>query len=214
MKATIITIALLVSGIFTVTAQDGAYERAMAKAMEQMESAQSPDQMLSAANTFERISQKATDQYLPSYYVALNLLNYNWTLKDPGQRDEIIDRAIEHVKKAAALSPGNDEVEVLNGYALMAKMTVDPMNRGQQYSPQIMQSFGKAISMNPTNPRAKIMMAQMEVGTARFMGTDTSKACGLAQEGADLLAEENVEGFEPSWGADSAQQILSGCAKE
>ena len=214
MKTTIITIALLISGITTVFAQGGAYEKAMAKAMEQMESAQSPDQMLAAANTFERISQKATDQYLPSYYVALNLLNYNWTLQDPGQRDEIIDRAMEQVKKSAAVSPGNDEVEVLNGYALMAKMTVDPMNRGASYSPRIMQSFGKAMAMDPTNPRAKIMMAQMEIGTAQFMGTETTKACGLAQEGADLLANEKVEGFEPSWGADSAQQILSGCAKE
>lgn len=214
MKNLVATLFLIFATVCSLSAQDGAYEKAMKKALAEMEAAQSPDAMLAAANTFERIGQKATDEYLPSYYAALNLLNYNWTLQDPGARDEVIDNAMSHIKKAQELSPENAEVEVLYGYALMAKMTVDPMNRGQSYSPQIMQSFGKAMAMDPTNPRAKIMMAQMELGTAQFMGTESTKACGLAREGADLLAKEDVKGFEPSWGMESANQILQSCSKE
>jgi hypothetical protein len=214
MKTTVLTITLFLAGIFTVIAQDGAYEKAMAKAMEEMGAAQSPDQMLAAANTFERISQKASDEYLPLYYAALNMVNYSWTLQEAKQKDEILDRALALVEKANAVSPGNDEVEVMNGYALMAKMTVDPMNRGQAYSPRIMQSFGKAMSMDPTNPRAKIMMAQMELGTAQFMGTEPTNACNLAKEGAELLAEEEAKGFEPSWGMDSANYVLQNCSQQ
>lgn len=210
MKTTILTLTLLVS--FNLSFAQSPYEKAMAKAMEEMETTQSPDDMLAVANTFERISQKAADQYLPHYYAALNLLNYNWTLQDPAKRDEVIDRALDEVKKAQELVPGNDEVEVLNGYGLMAKMTVDPANRGQSYSPIIMQSFGKALSMNPENPRALIMMAQMELGTAQFMGTETTKACDLARKGMELIAnQEENQGFEPNWGKESAERILSNC---
>jgi len=212
MKTLATTIVIIFATVCSLSAQDGAYQKAMQKALTEMGSAQSPDAMLAAANTFERIGQKATDEYLPSYYAALNLLNYNWTLQDPAQRDEVIERAMEQVKKAQALAPNNDEVEVLNGYALMAKMTVDPMNRAQTYSPQIMQSFGKAMAMNPENPRAKVMMAQMERGTAQFMGTDSPKACELARQGAELLENEKPsDELQPTWGMDSAQEILKGC---
>lgn len=213
MKNLTTTIFLIFATIFSGTAQDGAYEKAMKKALTEMEAAQSPDAMLAAANTFERIGQKATDEYLPNYYTALNLLKYNWTQQDAAKRDEVIDRAMEQVKRAQQLAPGSDEVEVLNGYALMAKMTVDPMNRGQSYSPRIMQSFGKAMAMNPTNPRAKIMMAKMEIGTAQFMGTEPTKACELARQGAELLKNEKPsDELQPTWGMESAQEILKSCA--
>jgi len=212
MKTSMITFALILISLTGLQAQSG-YEKAMTKAMEEMDAIQSPDDMLAVANTFERISQKASDKYLPHYYAALNLLNYNWSLEDPAKRDEVIDRALDEVKKAQNLAPDNDEVEVLNGYGLMAKMTVDPASRGQSYSPIIMQSFGKALSMNPKNPRAMIMMAQMELGTAQFMGTETTKACNLARQGMDILESGSDEpsGFEPEWGMESAKQILMNC---
>ena len=212
MKTLATTIFLIFATLVSAIAQNSGYEKAMKKALTEMEAAQSPDAMLASANTFERIGQKAKDEYLPSYYAALNLLNHNWTLQDPAARDAEIDRAMEHIKKAEELAPGNDEVEVLNGYALMAKMTVDPMNRGQSYSPRIMQSFGKAMAMNPQNPRAKIMMAQMELGTAQYMGTDTKKPCELARQGAELLKNEKPsDELQPKWGMESAEEILKGC---
>jgi hypothetical protein len=214
MKTITTTLMLVLVPLITLLAQNGAYEKAMTKALAEMEQAQSPDAMLATANTFERISEKATEEYLPSYYAALNLLNYSWTIQDPAERDNTIDRAMELVKKSKGIAPNNDEVEVLNGYALMAKMTVDPANRGQSYSPRIMQSFGKAMQMNPENPRAKIMMAQMELGTAQFMGTDTSKACEMAREGVALLEkEEKGKSFEPTWGMETAGHVLKGCGQ-
>jgi hypothetical protein len=193
-------------------AQDDAYVNAMKSALAEMETAESPDAMLAAANTFQRISQKAEDEYLPHYYAALNILNANWAIQNPKERDEMIDRAMVEVKKAAEIAPGNDEVEVLNGYALMAKMTVDPANRGQSYSPRIYQSNGKALSINPQNPRALIMMAQMEQGTAQFMGTETTKACEMARQGYEILKNtKNEDPLLPSWGEGSAQHVLSSC---
>lgn len=95
----------------------------------------------------------------------------------------------------------------------MAKMVVDPQSRGQKYSPMIMKSFGKARSINPGNPRAVIMMARMQYGSAQFFGTGVEEACALAQQGKDMLDKENAVGFEPQWGAHEADDVLKNCGK-
>lgn len=209
---TIITTLALIFTIALTQAQDAKYEKAMQKAFAEMEAADSAEDIMAVANTFERISQNAESEYLPHYYTALSLLNYNWYLENPSERDEVIDRAMEHVKEAQKLAPQDDEVEVLNGYGLMAKMTVDPANRGQSYSPRVHQSFGKALAMNPENPRALAMKAQMDLGTAQHFGTDPTQACELAQKSVALLEkEERGQDFQPTWGMDTAQRILQSC---
>ncbi len=202
---------LVIFASITIFAQDGAYQQAMGQALGQFAQAKSAEDLHAAANSFERISTQAEKEYLPHYYAALVLINSSFTMKDVAARDEVIDRALKHVKSAESMSPGNDEVEVLNGYGLMAKMVVDPQNRAPQYSPIIMQSFGKAMGINPENPRALAMMARQEMGTAQYFGSDISKACGLAQKSIPLFEMETEQGFEPRWGKDLAQDILSSC---
>jgi tetratricopeptide (TPR) repeat protein len=211
MKNLMLTITLLLA-VIIVNAQNSAYQKAMQKAFAEMEAADSAEEIQAVANTFERISQKAEGEYLPHYYAALSLLNYNWYLQNPTERDKVIDQALEHVKKAQELAPQDDEVEVLHGYGLMAKMTVDPMNRGQSYSPRVYQSYGKALAMNPQNPRAMTMMAQMELGTAQHFGTEPTKACELANQSIPLFeAETKTDDFQPTWGIDMAREILANC---
>jgi len=56
------------------------------------------------------------------------------------------------------------------------------------------------------------MMAQMEIGTAQFMGTEPTKACELARQGAELLEKEKPsDALQPTWGMESAKEILKGC---
>jgi len=211
---TVISLLILFLSINTNTfAQNSVYQQAMGEAMGQWGEAKSPEQMREVANSFERISNQATTEFHPHYYAAFVLINSSFAMQQATERDQIIDRAIDHVKKAAALSPGNDEVEVLRGYALMAKMVVDPMSRAQQYSPQIMQSFGKAMAMNPENPRAAAMMARQELGTAQYFGTEPVKACALAAQSLTLFEKEQVEGFNPGWGRDLAEEVSQACKK-
>ena len=179
--------------------------------MQLFSQAETADDFNEAANAFSRIADVSKDEYLPDYYAALTQIIESFYLTDAGKRDEIIAQAQEHIAKADALSPGNDEVEVMKGYALMAKMVVDPQSRAQQYSPMIMQSFGKARAMNPNNPRAVILMARMKYGNDQFFGKKPTEACTLAKQGKDLLDKETVEGFQPHWGAYSVQEILAAC---
>jgi hypothetical protein len=212
MKKSILSFALFFIAI-SLFAQNGAYQQAMGAALGQLGEAKTTEEMHAVANTFERIGAQAEGEMHPHYYAALVLINSSFQIQNATEKDKVIDRAMEHVKKAAAIAPNSDEVEVLNGYSLMARMVVDPSTRGQNYSPRIMQSFGKAMGMNPKNPRAAAMMARQELGTAQFFGSDASRACGLAQKSISLFDEEKPQGFDPSWGRDLAEGVLASCSK-
>ncbi len=212
MKKSVLSFLVLFSAI-SLFAQKGAYEQAMGSALAQFGQAKTTEELHATANNFERIAATSEGEMYPNYYAALVLLNSSFQIETAAEKDKAIDRAMEHIKQADAISPNNDEVEVLNGYGLMARLVVDPVSRGQSYSPRIMQSFGKAMAMNPNNPRAAAMMARQELGTAQFFGSDTSKACGLAQKSIALFDKEKTKGFEPSWGRDLAEGVLGSCSK-
>lgn len=186
-------------------------QQAMGQALGQLGSARNADDLQAASHSFQRISNAADDNYLPGYYGALALVHRSFALTDANQRDASLNEADKLIASLRQAHPQNDEVEVLYGYALMARMVIDPQTRGQQYSPQVMQSFGKAMSMNPQNPRAAAMMARMELGTSQFFGSPKDKACGLAHHALELYASEKDRGFEPAWGREQAQEVVTAC---
>lgn len=210
MKKVSLLFALILMTTFA-KAQDANYQKAMGQAMDQFSKAKSPEDFTEAANSFSRIAAAQDSLYLPDYYAAYVQTIESFRLKDADKRDKIIAEAQKHIDRAAQLSPNNSEVEVMNGYALMAKMVVDPASRGQEYSARIMQSFSKAMTMNPHNPRATIMMARMQLGAAQFFGSSTDEACKLAKKGKALLDKEMPLGFAPHWGEHEVNAILKNC---
>ncbi len=212
MKTLILTIATALISIATM-AQSPAYQKAMGKALTEMGAAKSAEDLQKVANSFDRISVKADGDYLPKYYAALNLIHQSFYTSGAAEKDAIIEGALSRIKEAQELSPGNDELEVLNGYALMAKMVADPQTRGAQYSPMIMQSYGKAMAMDPSNPRAAALMARMQLGQAQFFGSEPTEACALAQKSIPLFDAEKAEGFNPTWGRNQAEEVLQNCGK-
>ncbi len=210
MKNSILLLVLFFVSL-TISAQDGAYQQAMGKAMGEFGQAKTPEGFKSASNSFARIAENNQGQCLPDYYAALSMITQTFYMKDAAERDALVDKAIKHIEAAEELSPNNDELEVLRGFALTAKMVVDPSTRGQKYSPMIAMHYGKAMQMDPENPRAAAMMARNELGTAQFFGSETTKACDLAQKSIALFENEKAEGFSPSWGKDTAMEVVAAC---
>jgi len=103
------------------------------------------------------------------------------------------------------------ELEVLRGFALTAKLVVDPATRGQQYGPMIARHYGKAMQMDPKNPRAVAMMARNDLGMAQFFGSDPAAACAMAQRSIALFDTETPAGFEPRWGKNVAMEVTATC---
>lgn len=213
MKTTILTIALAFIWISFANAIDPAYEAAMQKQIIAMNSIPNLESAQEVTNGFLRIAEAKNEEWLPLYYAA-----YNQTIaafRFDVDKDSYFDQALELVKKADGIARNNSEITALKGFVLMGKLSVDPGSRGQSLSPEIMQTYGKAINLDRENPRAVTLMAQMELGMAQFFGSGPEKACGMARMGLELFKKEEEkisEGYIlPTWGKNQAEEVLKSC---
>lgn len=213
MKKYILSLSLVFVWITMVKASDPAYVQAIQKQIEAMKTIQNAEESQAVSNGFMRIAEANASEWLPLYYAALTQTTA--AFRFDVNKDQYFDQALELVKKADGIAPGNSEITALHGYILMGKISLDPANRGQSLSPEAMQLFGKAISLDRENPRAVTLMSQMELGMAQFFGSGPEKACGMARMGLELFAKEQAKVDEnyilPTWGKMNAEQVVSAC---
>ncbi len=216
MKKYMIIIALVFSGLSFSFAYETAYIKAMEKQLKALGKAETSSELQNVANGFNRISEMNEGEWLPDYYAALALINAGFKSKEGIKvKDAYYYEAKKHIEKAIKAEGENSELIALKGYALMAELTADPAGRGQHMSGQVMNAFGTAISMDPNNPRAMILMAQMELGMARFFGQGPEKACKMAQNAMQLFLIEEAGTVDnallPRWGKKNAETMIANC---
>ena len=208
-----LTLAFIIFFIAFAQASDPAFIAAMQKQLEAKKTITNFEQSQTVTNAFLRIAEASETEWLPFYYAAL--LKTEAAFRFDIDKDKSLDEALELVKKADNIAPGNSEITALNGYILMGKLSLDPAGRGQSMSPQAMQLFGKAINLDRENPRAVSLMARMELGMAEFFGSGPEKACGMARMSMDLYKKEESkitdEYILPTWGKAQAEEITSNC---
>ncbi|MCE7055432.1 hypothetical protein LZF95_12160 [Algoriphagus sp. AGSA1] len=213
MKKSILTLAAIFMWITIASANDPAYEAAMQKQIKAMNSIPDLESSKEVTNGFLRISDAKSDEWLPLYYAAYNQIMS--AFRFDVDKDQYFDQAMELINKANQLKPDNSEITALHGFAIMGKLSVDPASRGQELSPKAMQLFGKAINQDRENPRAVTLMAQMELGMAKFFGSGSEKACGMARMGLDLFKKEEAKTTEdyilPTWGKSQAEEVAAEC---
>jgi tetratricopeptide (TPR) repeat protein len=213
MKNFLSTLVLVFALIMTAAANDPTYENAMKNQIAAMKTIQTAEESQAVANGFIRIAEAKSEEWLPLYYAAW--VQTTAAFRFEVNKDQYFDQAMELVNKADKIAPNNSEITALKGYAIMGKLSVDPMNRGQEMSPLAMQTFGKAIALDKENPRATTLMAQMELGMSQFFGNGPERACGLARVGLELYAKEESKIDEnyllPTWGKMNAEQVASAC---
>lgn len=209
---TVFTLLLSYLLVFPALAQNS-YESAMKNQIQAMQQIRTLEESQAVSNAFLRIAEVKNEEWLPLYYAAY--VQTNAVFRFEVNKDQYLDQAMELAKKASGISPNNSEITALEGFILMGKVSVDPANRGQSLSPQVMQLYGKAIALNRENPRATTLMAQMELGMAQFFGSGPEKACGLARVGLELFEKEASKIDEnylmPTWGKTQAEQVASQC---
>jgi hypothetical protein len=211
MKTTLLTFALLMSMLSH--AYTGKYEEHMSQQIEAVYKAKTIAEYQSAINAFDRIAAAEKTKWEPYYYSAFgNIMKVNLE-QDGAKKDNYLDLALAAIEKGKGIAPAESELVALEGFVHMMRVTVDPASRGQQYSGLAMQTFGKAISLNPENPRALALLAQMQFGTARFFNQAPTEACATAQKAVALfetvLPAENK--LAPAWGKQMAQALVSNC---
>lgn len=193
-------------------ATDEAYQKAMQQQVQALNQAHSQDALQTVANAFERIASRETDQWLPVYYAGLAYIWMSTYATSPSDKDATLDKARTFVDKAVSLAPNESESVLLDGYWHMIKLSVDAASRGAELTPKVMQLYGKATQLNPENPRAYLLMGQMEYGMAQFFGNSSEKACAMLRKSAALFENTSVpDGISPDWGKSEAAESAGSC---
>lgn len=193
-------------------ASDGQYEQAMKKNIEAVYKAQTIEAYQQAINAFERIGMAEKNRWEPHYYAAFAYLMMSFRETDGAKKDLLLDKSLEAVKKAKDVSGDASELYAMEGFVHMIRVSVDPASRGPQYAGLSMQSLGKAVELNPENPRAYALLAQMQYGTAQFFGSSTKEACDnvtKALEKFDTFKSDNP--LAPTWGRPMAESMRAQC---
>ena len=206
-----LTAVLFIFSMNVLFASDEAYKSAMKENIDAMHAAQTAEQLQEVVNTFERISKMATNEWLPLYYAGYSYINMSFMTQDNALKEPTLDRARPLIDKAMELAPNESEVVVLDGYWTMMKMVFDPATRGQTMAPIATETFNKAVAIKPTNPRAVMMKAEMEFGSAQFFGSSTENACKLFKKSIELYDAEKPAELQPRWGKDRAVQMAGNC---
>lgn len=207
-----ILVALLALLLSMAANANDKYTELMQKNIQAVYAAKTVDEIQSSVNTFERIGEAEKTQWEPYYYAAYGQLMIALRQSDPGKKDGYLDQALKSIEKAKVINSAESEIIALEGFVHMIRVTVDPASRGQQYSGMAMQVFGQALSINPENPRALALLAQMQYGTAQFFGSSTAEACDTLNKALEKFASYKSENpLAPVWGKPMAEGLKAKC---
>jgi hypothetical protein len=205
----IFTMVMFVQAVF---ANDGEYIENMKKNIEDLYNAKDIPELQAAVNAFERIGSVEKTKWEPLYYSAYGNVMMAFREQDGAKKDTYLDLALASLTKAKELLPNDSEITAMEGFVHMIRVTVDPPSRGAQYAGLSMQLFGKASALNPENPRALVLMAQMQHGTAQFFGQSTAEACTTLNQALEKFETYKSDNpLAPQWGKPMASALKEQC---
>jgi tetratricopeptide (TPR) repeat protein len=188
------------------------YTDQMSKNIELVYKAATIEELQKAVNAFERIGGAEKTKWEPYYYASFGYIMMAIKETDGTKKDGYLDLAKSVLDKATAIKADESEIVTLEGFIHTIRASVDPASRGQQSSTLAMQAYGKAIALNPQNPRALAMMAQLQFGTAQFFKQAPIQACETARKAIalfDVTPKDN--GLAPAWGRGTTEELVKGC---
>ena len=206
-------IILLFAGLSNLyMPQNDNYVEAMTRNIKTVYTSQSLTELQQAVNAFDRIAATEKGKWEPYYYAGFGYIMMANIEKLGEKKDQYLDQAAASVKKAKAIEADNSEVIALEGFVHMIRLTVDPAGRGQQYSGLALEEFRKALSLDPENPRALALLAQVQFGTAQFLGYSTDEACASNAAALKRFANSTSGApLAPQWGKEMAELLKGNC---
>lgn len=191
------------------SAQSDKYVAAMQKNLHSFDSARTTADLLTMANTFERIGDAEKNQWLPYYYAGLALSTAGWN--DPKLDKDANSTRINTLCDKAETIDKNSEIYVLRNMAATQQMMVDPQTRWQTYGMQASNYLQIATQLNPDNPRIYYLQGESLFNTPPAFGGGKDKAKPMFEKAVALFKTEKPKPMWPDWGLDRAEQQLAKC---
>ena len=158
---------------------------------------------------FEQLYALNKTNWLIPYYAGMT--RSIMCLLKMGDRDALANDALLWVGRAKSIM-ANDEVYCAESLAYTAKMSVNPALRWFSYEGKIKKALSFAKKLNPSNPRAYVLEANIQQKIPFIFGGGCKSVKPLIQK-AELCfnAQTKVNSVEPSWGFQSLVQLKKAC---
>ncbi|MCW3071848.1 MAG: hypothetical protein JWO44_1738 [Bacteroidetes bacterium] len=213
MKKTIL-IALISLAGFSASAQNKKYIAAMEKNVAELDTTRDGAKLQNLANNFERIAGAEKSEWLPSYYAAYCYVNMTYTTKGD-MIDTYCDKAETFIKRADSISPNNSEIYTLKAQIASARISVNPMTRGQKYGMESAELREKAKSLDKTNPRPYYLEGTAYFYTPPMFGGGKDKAKPSFEKALAMYETfKPASSIAPNWGKRSTMYFLNECDKK
>ena len=208
MKKLVLAIALIVRALGGY-AQNEKYVSTMTELTQTIQTTYEGT-LVPLSNKMERIAAAEAKEWLPNYWVAYCLVTESFKLKETGEKDLLLDKASDYLKKAESISTNNDEIEVMKAQFALAKLSVDPMSRWQKYGADFQNALKKATEINPENPRIQYVMGVNIFYTPENFGGGKDKAKPYLEKALSKFETfKAASAFAPNWGKAETSYFLS-----
>jgi hypothetical protein len=204
-----ILFSLMLFGTLVASAQSDKYVAAMKKNFQLFDSAKTTADLLSVANTFERIAEAEKTQWLPYYYAGLALSTAGWN--DPNMDKDANSIRINTLCDKAEALDKNSEIFVLRNMSATQQMMVDPQTRWQTYGMQAGKDLEIATQLNPDNPRIYYLKGESLINTPVAFGGGKDKAKPMFEKAIALYKTDKPKPLWPDWGRERSEEELAKC---
>jgi hypothetical protein len=213
MKKTIL-IALIALTSIGVNAQNKKYISIMEKNVAELDTTRDAAKLQNLANNFERIAGAEKTEWLPSYYAAYCYVNMTYSTKGD-MIDTYCDKAEKFINKADSISPNNSEIYTIKSQIASARISVNPMTRGQKYGTESAVLRDKAKEFDKTNPRPYYLEGTAHFYTPPMFGGGKDKAKPSFEKALKLYETFKPESsIAPNWGKRSTEYFIKECDKK
>jgi hypothetical protein len=209
MKNLIVIIAFFITPFITKATDNERFMQAMGQTLMELGQAKDVVALQEVANKFERIANSETAEWLPNYYAALCYNIMAQKQKNGTETDKYLDKTDSFIEKLSKQNVTNqDEVEVLKAQNYMMRIAVDGQSRWMKYGSAFDGAIAKAKEINPANPRAYLLKAQMVYFTPAQFGGGSEKACPEVKEAITKFANfKPTSPIAPTWGAEQLKAL-------
>jgi hypothetical protein len=158
---------------------------------------------------FEQLYAVNKTNWLIPYYAGMT--RSIMCLLKMGDKDALANDALLWVGRAKSIM-ANDEVYCAESLAYTAKMSVNPLLRWLTYEGKIKKSLSLAKKLNPNNPRAYVLEANIQQKIPFIFGGGCNSVKPLIQK-AELCfnTQAKPNSVQPSWGMQSLVQLKKAC---
>jgi hypothetical protein len=158
---------------------------------------------------FEQLYAVNKSNWLIPYYAGMT--RSIMCLLKMGDRDALANDALVWVGRAKSIVK-NDEIYCAESLAYTAKMSVNPTLRWLIYEGKIKNALKLAKKLNPNNPRAYLLDANIQQKLPFIFGGGCKAVKPLIQK-AELCFNNQTKAnsIEPSWGIQSLIQLKKAC---